>query len=83
MDTRIGYPNEHLSQCDENVANPLFSTSVGLVLHGFKELEAEKNRTAQKENITTHSRKSKGNFFDILFSKTKKLFEERDDEFQQ
>jgi cell division protein FtsA len=83
MDTRIGYPNEHLAPSNEDVTSPLFSTGVGLVLHGFEELEAEKNRIAKKENITTHSKKSKGNFFDILFSKTKKLFEEGDDEFQQ
>lgn len=83
VDSRIGYPNEHLAPSQEDVTNPLFSTGVGLVLHGFEELEAEKTRSIQKGSITTHSRKSRGNFFDILFSKTKKLFEEGDDEFQQ
>lgn len=41
MDTRIGYPNEHLapnSDTEEELSSPLFATAVGLVLKG---LEAE------------------------------------------
>ena len=33
MDTRIGYPNEHLAgDSDEDVTSPLYATAVGLVL---------------------------------------------------
>src|SRR6056297_2583812 len=36
MDVRLGYPSEMLaSESDEEVNNPMFSTSVGLVLEGF------------------------------------------------
>lgn len=85
MDTRIGYPNEHLSKGAEDVTSPLFSTGVGLVLQGFDELEVEKSRNTHPhaEIITTYSKKMRGNFFDSLFSKTKKLFDEGDDEFKE
>lgn len=82
MDTRIGYPNEHLAKSVEDVTSPLFSTGIGLVLKGYEELEKEKTRTPAKETITTHSKKSRGSFFDSLFTKTKKIFEEGDDEFK-
>ncbi len=36
MDTRIGYPNEHLAKGAEEVTSPMYATSVGLVM---KELE--------------------------------------------
>ncbi len=39
MDTRIGYPNEHLSSSDKNehIANPIFATGVGLVIFGLEQ----------------------------------------------
>ena len=84
MDTRIGYPNEHLAKSTEDVTSPMFSTGVGLVLQGFEELEIEKTRNPNTPSmVTTHSKKSRGNFFDSLFSKTKKLFEEGDEEFRE
>src|ERR1017187_702367 len=36
MDTRVGYPNEHLAKGPVDVTSPMFATSVGLVM---KELE--------------------------------------------
>tara|TARA_B100000902_G_C27304087_1_gene914417 strand:+ start:1550 stop:2821 length:1272 start_codon:yes stop_codon:yes gene_type:complete len=38
MSTRIGYSNEHLSQAtlEEDISNPSYATSVGLVLRGLK-----------------------------------------------
>ncbi len=87
MDTRIGYPNEHLAKSSEDVTSPLFSTGVGLVLQGFEELEVEKTRNTPQHQqmvpVTTHSKKSRGNFFDSLFKTTKKIFEEGDDEFRE
>lgn len=81
MDTRIGYPNEHLAKSAEDVTSPLFSTGVGLVLNGYEKLETGKVHS--KDSITNHSQKSRGSFFDLILSKTKKIFEEGDDEFQQ
>jgi cell division protein FtsA len=40
LDTRIGYPNEHLGKSVvEDVKSPMYATSVGLVLAGFKSLD--------------------------------------------
>ncbi|GAB3819260.1 hypothetical protein GCM10028895_17450 [Pontibacter rugosus] len=40
MDTRIGYPNEHLGRSKvESVKSPMYATSVGLVLAGYQPLD--------------------------------------------
>ena len=40
MDSRVGYPNEHLSSnTNINVTSPLFATGVGLVAKGFEKFE--------------------------------------------
>ena len=88
MDTRIGYPNEHLAKSSEDVTSPLFSTGVGLVLQGFEELAIEKTRNTpqhqpQSAPVVNHSKKSRGNFFDSLFKTTKKIFDEEDKEFEE
>lgn len=37
MDTRIGYPNEHLAgDSDEAVASPLYATAVGLLMNAIQ-----------------------------------------------
>ena len=37
MDTRIGYPNEHLAgNSDEELSSPLYATSVGLVMESLR-----------------------------------------------
>ncbi len=43
MDTRVGYPNEHLAQdVPDEMASPMYSTGTGLVIEGFKRLDKEK-----------------------------------------
>ena len=40
MDTRVGYPNEHLAgDTDKSVTSPLYATAVGLVMDGLHRLE--------------------------------------------
>src|SRR5699024_10587060 len=42
MDTRIGYPNEHLAgDTDERVKEPLYATAVGLVLNNLEQKEKD------------------------------------------
>jgi len=37
MDTRIGYPNEHLAgDSDEEIASPLYATAVGLLMNALE-----------------------------------------------
>ena len=41
MDTRVGYPSEHLAgDTSEIVSSPLFATSVGLLMSALEELPA-------------------------------------------
>jgi len=52
MDTRIGYPNEHLgSDSKDLVVSPMYSTGVGLVLKGFEYLD--QNPEKFKSLVTT------------------------------
>ena len=44
MNTRIGYPNEHLANdSDEELSSPIFATSVGLLMSGLNQLEPYKH----------------------------------------
>ncbi|SIR07531.1 cell division protein FtsA [Maribacter ulvicola] len=48
MDTRIGYPNEHLAgDSDEEVASPLYATAVGLLMNAIK--NQDKLKLTQEE----------------------------------
>jgi len=43
MDVRIGLPNEHLAGTAKNEINqPMYATSVGLIMRGFEYLETYK-----------------------------------------
>ncbi len=56
MDTRIGYPNEHLAgDSDEDITSPLYATAVGLVLDGLK--RHERKKIEQQENIQAAKKK--------------------------
>ena len=53
MDTRVGYPNEHLAgDTDKNVTSPLYATAVGLVMDGLSKIE--KNTTENLELETSN-----------------------------
>lgn len=42
MDTRVGYPNEHLAgDSDKEITSPLFATSVGLVMDGLQRINKQ------------------------------------------
>jgi len=78
MDTRIGYPTEHLANSNhiDNLTSPMYSTGIGLVLKGFEKLnKIEKPTLENKEEIKSGS-KEKGSFFETIMSKTKNFFEE-------
>jgi len=43
MDTRIGFPNEHLAgDSDDEITSPLYATAVGLVMDGLKRQQRKK-----------------------------------------
>ncbi len=75
MDTRIGYPNEHLaSKNEKEITSPIFSTGVGLVIKGLQPFS--KGQMTNNNKVKTHSTKSKGGFFDELLQKGRALFED-------
>ena len=49
MDTRIGYPNEHLAKgADEKLSSPMYATAIGLVMKG---LEINEMGSKQEEEL--------------------------------
>lgn len=75
MDSRVGYPNEHLgkSSLDETFTSPMYATGIGLVLNGFISNEKKMNSALA---VKSHSKKTKGSFFDKILEKGKSWFEE-------
>jgi cell division protein FtsA len=78
MDARIGYPNQYLADnVPEAMALPMYATGVGLVIKGLEKQKVVSDIPKIKEEpIQTHSRKTKGNFFDSLFKKGKQFFDD-------
>ncbi len=74
MDTRIGYPNEHLAKGADELMSPMYATGVGLVIKGFQELEKKKKeiKTEREEEgkkrkgIVVQSDKRYESFFDKI-----------------
>jgi cell division protein FtsA len=86
-DVRIGYPNEHLTaDVNEDINSPAFSTSIGLILKGFEQLETYKrlSNDTQKENQTGGKKKveskdvRRSTIIDKFKNKITEFFEEND-----
>lgn len=58
MDTRIGYPNEHLAgDSDEEIASPLYATAVGLLMNALKNKDKkEQVEHEAQEEVATHEK---------------------------
>jgi cell division protein FtsA len=81
MDTRVGYPNEHLGKSKiEAVKSPMYATAVGLVLAGFRSLDEREDRYKEARELVRVTNKqskkpviSSRNFFNDILTKTKSL----------
>lgn len=82
LDTRIGYPNEHMGKTKiELVKSPMYATAVGLVLAGFKSLDIrEESRKMNAELVQNEPRKVEektrarsSSFFEDILKRTKGL----------
>ncbi len=86
LDTRIGYPNEHLGKSKvDSVKSPMYATSVGLVLSGFRAIDIREDRYNERANLKSNSRrggsKQGAKFFQNILEKTKGLLiDDLDDE---
>jgi cell division protein FtsA len=74
MDTRVGYPNEHLAKGADELKSPMYATAVGLVIKGFHELDRKKKvvQPIKEDKGVKTATKTQGTFFDSI----KKWFEE-------
>jgi len=78
METRIGYPNEHLaSKVPEEMTSPMYATSIGLVIKGLNNAK-KRNNNVKNSGPATKPDKTRGSFFDSIFKQGRKFFEEDD-----
>ena len=80
MDTRVGYPNEHMAgDSDSEVTSPMYSTAVGLVLNKLDSYEyaiedeviEDENEEIENEEEETKPKKKKNGFFENWAEKFK------------
>lgn len=78
MDTRIGYPNEHLAKTlSGEIGSPMHATGVGLVIKGLQNLE---RKSKQKKKNSEKTGKKRESFLDKIFSRGKDFFEKDSDQ---
>jgi cell division protein FtsA len=82
MDSRIGYPTEHLANTNnEAIKSPMYATGIGLVHKGFEDLEKSAKlepEAASTGDVKTHSEKTRGSFFDSIIQRGKTWFVDED-----
>ena len=84
MDSRIGYPTEHLANTNnEVIKSPMYATGIGLVHKGFEDLERMARTNSESEvagsgDVKTHSNKTRGSFFDSMIKRGKTWFVDED-----
>jgi len=83
MDTRVGYPNEHLAgDSDDEVTSPLFATAVGLVMDGLRRQEKRRLESIsegindgilnnEQEQTIEQPKKERKSFLDKLTERVK------------
>jgi cell division protein FtsA len=81
MDTRVGYPTEHLAHTSENsgldeITSPMYSTSVGLVLKGFEELQRRSYTQQHNKKEAAKSEKKPSKFLDRILQISSKALDE-------
>jgi cell division protein FtsA len=84
MDTRIGYPNEHLAgNSSQEISSPLYATAVGLVMnsisnntHSAYKIELKEFREEPKQEVPTQVIEEKPVEVDSV--EEKKVFEEKE-----
>lgn len=90
LDVRLGYPSEYLaSNTAENINQPMFSTSVGLLLKGMEfskdkvsepivmQDEPEKEKVELTEETVEEERDNSSNFLDAIKRGFTNIFEEK------
>lgn len=77
MDTRIGYPNEHLAPgVPDEMASPMYATGIGLVIIGLQRYEKEMMKSEKPEKNGKETPKQPKKQSKSFLDKIKKFFEE-------
>ena len=77
MDTRIGYPNEHLaSNSDPELSSPAFATVIGLLMKGINDNNKKSRIKEKEEAIVTKS-------LDADLPKRKSIFDKWGEKFRE
>ncbi|MCF6351057.1 MAG: cell division protein FtsA [Flavobacteriaceae bacterium] len=72
MDTRIGYPNEHLANdSEENLSSPMYATAVGLLMKGLEEKARQK--TEKPIDVIVNEEENKEEIVEKIIKKEKKI----------
>jgi cell division protein FtsA len=75
LNTRIGYPNEHLAgNMPDDLCSPMFSTGIGLVIKGLDDA-SRKNKISKNKKTKETTTRTKGSFFDSIIEKGKIWFD--------
>jgi cell division protein FtsA len=56
MDTRVGYPTEHLSNSGEDITSPMYATGIGLILKGFERIKNKIKEENGSEKLTAEEK---------------------------
>ncbi len=84
MDTRVGYPNEHMAgDSDSEVTSPMYATAVGLVLNGLENKRILETEEVIDEEITTTSEEENENEEEKPKLKRKGFFERFSDSLKE
>ena len=84
MDTRIGYPNEHLAgDSEESISSPMYATAVGLLMKGLRDKKKmkEKHTILEPEGVSEEA--SKNEEEEVIKIEKKSLFERWSDKFRE
>jgi cell division protein FtsA len=90
LSARMGVPTEHLAHgYDQTITSPIYATSIGLVLNGFKELEKGEvvqeldsyvsNAIPVSKVPRAENEGASGKWFEKIFKRTKEWFEAEPD----
>lgn len=84
MDTRIGYPNEHLAKGSDEIKSPMYATAVGLVLKGIaeqekvriKQVDTEPTSITETTGVDEGKNPKPGSWFNLFFQRGKEIIKD-------
>ena len=84
MDTRVGYPNEHLAgDSDEATTSPTFSTAVGLLMAALDKMPVEAIEKQEDESLTEEENTTPEDLQPKISKSRNSIFEQWTDKFKE